>query len=196
VSIWPDIGLEPVTLKLASRKGGSLETVILQFWLADKLGRLWLGLHKGLRPRLGELPGDCALLARGAQFPAARLHRAERFAVSVWWRASMAAVLLVGPVIGIAAAVRPGRIGTDVAVGLIFVLGFLVTIAVAQTGLLSFRAGQTRWYLVKAGPGAAEEPLPRDSLGLPSRWDFWVMLIIAVAVFGILLYAGTRSAQH
>jgi hypothetical protein len=41
---------------------------------------------------------------------------------------------------------------------------------------------------VRAVPG-----LPAGSLGRSRRWDFWVMLVLAVAAFGILLYAGTRS---
>ncbi|HEY2550355.1 MAG TPA: hypothetical protein VGI64_07235 [Streptosporangiaceae bacterium] len=60
-------------------------------------------------------------------------------------------------------------------------------------GLLSFRSGQVRLYRLKAGPQAHDEPLPPDSLGRPSLWDFWVMLIIAVATCAISAYAGTRS---
>jgi hypothetical protein len=178
-----------------SQKAGTLVALMLQFWFADKLGQLWLSLHKGLRHRLGEMPGECALVARGVQLPARRLQLAESFAAGVWWRASMALILLAFPVLGIAAALHPGRFGRQVAAGLILLLGCMAMIALLQLGVLSFRAGQTSWHLAQAGPGAEDEPLPRGSMGLPSRADFWVVLIIAVAVFGILLYAGTRSAH-
>lgn len=166
----------------------------VEYWLAAKFGLVWLRLHSGLRPELGVLPGECALLASGQMLPAARLYRAQGFAARVWWRAGMATVLLIFPVIGAAAALRAGRVGTDVAVSLIFGLGCLAGVAMLLVGLLSFRSGQIRLYLLKAGPQAGDKPLPADSLGLPRRWDFWVMLVLAVVAFGILLYAGTRSS--
>jgi len=107
----------------------------------------------------------------------------------------MAAALLLFPVIGIGALARPGPLGTEVGVVVIFTLGCLGGIAVLQMLVLSYRASQVQWYLDGADPGAVEEPLPRGSLGLPSRWDFWMMLVIGIAVFAILLYAGTRSSH-
>lgn len=168
--------------------------VMLEYWLAGKLGQLWLSLHKCLQPTLGELPGECALLARGQQLTAGRLYRAQAFAARVWWRAGTAAVLLLFPVIGLSAALHPGRVGTDAGVTIIAILGCLAGVAMLQMGLLSFRSGVIRWYMLKAGPQAGDEPLPAGSFGLPTRWDFWVMLGIAAAAFGILLYAGTRAA--
>ena len=61
-----------------------------------------------------------------------------------------------------------------------------------EMGLLSFRCGQTRLYLGQSTREVTEEPLPAGSFGLPSKWDFWVMLFIAIAVFAILAYAGLR----
>jgi len=168
---------------------------MVEYWLAGKLGQVWLSVHKNLRSALGELPGECALVACGQRLPAGRLYRAQGFAARVWWRAGMAVCLLVFPVIGAMAAFSPGRIGTDVAVSLISGLGCLAGVAMLQMTLLSFRSGQIRLYLLKAGPQAANEPLPAGSLGLPKRWDFWAMLVIGVVGFGILLYAGTRTAH-
>lgn len=169
--------------------------VMVEYWLACKLGRRWLSLHKGLRSALGELPGECALVACGQRLPAGRLYLAQGFAARVWWRAGMAVFLLVFPVLGAMAALSPGRIGMDVGVSLIFGLGCMAGVAMLQMGLLSFRSGQIRLYLLKAGPEGANEPLPAGSLGLPTRWDFWVMLVIGVVGLGILLYAGTRTAH-
>lgn len=174
---------------------GARRLVQPEYWLAGMLGQVWLRWHKGLRPALGEMPGECALVACGQQLPADRLRRVQAFAARVWWRAGMVAVLLLFPVIGISAAIRPGRAGTDVGVGLIFGFGCLAGMAIAQMGLLSFRSGQIGLYLQKADPQAAKEPLPAGSLGLPRRWDFWVMLFVAAAAFGILLYAGTRTTH-
>jgi len=166
-----------------------------EYWLASKIGQLWLSLHKSLRSSLGELRAECALVAGGQELAAGRLHRVQSFAARVWWRTAMVAALLIFPVIGVAAAVRPGRAGRDLTVDLIFGLGCLAGVATLQMGLLSFRSSQISLYLLRTGAPAEKEPLPADSLGLSTRWDFWVMLLIGAAVFGILLFAGTRSAH-
>jgi hypothetical protein len=169
--------------------------VLLEYWLAGKFGRIWLILHKNLQRTLGDLPGECALVARGQQLTAERLRRAQGFAARAWWRAGMIMILLIFPVIGIGALLRPGRFGTDIGAGLIFTLGCLAGISIAQMWLLSFRSGLTRKYLAQSGTGAADEPLPLGSGGLPTQWDFWVMLLVTVVVFGILLFAGTRTGH-
>jgi hypothetical protein len=190
VGTWP--------WSIASRveiRRGSLVAVMAEYWLADQFGRLWLNLHKSLRPSLGELPNECSCVARGQRLSAGRLYRVQSFAARVWWRAGMAAVLLTLPVIGLTAAVRPGRVGMDVAVSLVGGLGCLGGVAILQMGLLSFRSGQIELYLRKGDATAWDEPMPSGSLGLSTRWDFWVTLLIGMAVFGVLLFAGTRSAH-
>ena len=166
--------------------------VNLEYWLAGKFGLVWLRLHASLRLGLGELPAECALLAGGQALPAGRLCRAQGFAARVWWRAGLVAALLIFPVI---AALGADRAATEVAVSLIFGLGCLSGVAMLQMALLSFRSSQVRLYLRTAGPRAGDLLLPAGSLGLPRRRDFWAMLLIAVAVFGILLYAGTRKGH-
>ncbi len=163
---------------------------MVDYWLAGVFGKLWLRLHKGLRPSFSEMPGECDLVARGGVLPAARLYRAQGFAARAWWRVCMAAIVLVFPVIGLGAAAHSYRAATDAAVGLISCLGCLAAVAALQMGLISFRSGQVRMYLRRAGPQAGAEPLPTGSLGLPARSDFWVMLVIALSAFGILAYAG------
>jgi hypothetical protein len=174
---------------------GHLVPMLVQYWIAARFGLVWLRLRKGLQPSLGALPGECALVAIGQELPAGRLCRVQGFAARVWWRVGMVAVLLVLPVIGLTAAVRPGPIGTDVAVGLIFVLGGIAGAAMLQMGVLSLRSGSIRMYLLRADSQAEMKPLPPGSFGRPTRWDFWVMLVVALAVFGVLLYAGTHAAH-
>ena len=65
---------------------------MVDYWLAGRFGRAWLGLHEGLRPALGEMPGECALVARGQPLAAGRLFRAQDFAVRVWWRFGMVSI--------------------------------------------------------------------------------------------------------
>jgi hypothetical protein len=169
--------------------------VMAEYWLAGKFGRIWLGLHQSLRPLLGEFPAECARVAGGQSLPAGRLYRAQGFAARVWWRAGMVMVMLIFPVIGVTAALRPGRAGREVAASLIFGVGCLAGVAVLQMGMLSFRSGQVKTYLAKSGSTAWQVPMPSGSLGLSTRWDFWLVLLIGVTVFGVLLFAGIRSAS-
>lgn len=165
----------------------------MEYWLANRLGRVWLRLHKGLQPGLGAAPGECVMVARREPLAAERLWRAQDFAVRVWWRFGMVIFLLIFPLIAVGAATRPGRSGRDVLAALAAGLVCVAAVAMAQAGLLRYRSDRTRLYLLKAGPAAASQPLPPGAGGLPRRLDFWVMLVLALAVFAVLLYAGTRS---
>jgi hypothetical protein len=163
--------------------------LMVDYWLADRLGRVWLGLHKGLRGALGEMPGECALVASGEQLSARRLYQVQGFATRVWWRAGMAVFLLVSPIAVALTASIPGAAGTDIGVSVALAGGCLAGVGMLEMGLLSFRCGQTRLYLAHSAREVGEEPLPAGHLGLPSRLDFWVMLFIALATFAILVYA-------
>lgn len=170
--------------------------MLVEYWLAGCLGRAWLWLHRSLEPEFGLLPSECTQVARGSTLPAEQLWRTQDFAVRVWWRFGVAVFLLVFPVIGLGAVLNPGPVGRDVGGGLIFGLGCVTCAAMAQAGLIRYRSDRTRLYLIKSGPQGAAQPLPASAPGLPRPFDFWVMLVLALVVFGILLYAGTRSLHQ
>jgi hypothetical protein len=163
---------------------------MFDYWLAGRLGQVWLSLHRALRPTLGEMTGECALVARGQRPSAARLHQVQSFAARVWWRAGMITFVLVVPIAVGEVALFPGRAGTDIGVGLVLGATCGAAVAMLQMGMLSFRSGQTRQDMRRLGKCATDEPLPAGSLGLPTRSDFWVVLAIALTAFGILAYAG------
>jgi hypothetical protein len=166
--------------------------LMIDYWLAGRFGNVWLGLHKGLRSRIGTMPGECALVASGEQLSAQRLYEVQDFAMRVWWRAGMVALLLTAPIaLGLTASI-PGAAGTDIGTSVMAVGACLATAAILEMGLLSVRCGQSRLYLGKSAREASEEPLPAGSLGLPSKLDFWAMLFIAVAMFAIMAYAATH----
>jgi hypothetical protein len=162
---------------------------MVDYWLAGYFGRAWLWLRKGLRPRLNDLTGLSQMVARGEPLPASQLWQAQDFAVRVWWRFGMASVLSMVVVGIIAKAVAHGLV-LDVAVGVVATLACLMAVAGAQVFMLRYRSDRTRLYIRKAGGPAGEEPLPPGSPGLPRRSDFWLMLISAVTLFGILAIAG------
>ena len=51
--------------------------VIVEYWLAGYVGRVWLQLHKGLRSKFGDLPALCGLVAHGNSLAAGELWRAR-----------------------------------------------------------------------------------------------------------------------
>lgn len=159
--------------------------MIVEYWLASYLGRAWLWLHKGLRPKLGELPALCVLVAHGNSLAAGQLWRAQDFAVRVWWRFGMVSVLAMLVIGVIAKAAAHGPV-LDVAVGVAVTLLCFMAVAGAQVFMIRYRSDRTRLYMSKADAGAGEQPLPLGSPGLPRRSDFWLMLISAVAILGIL----------
>jgi len=167
-----------------------------EFWLADWFGRAWLRLHPSLRPRLADLPEECARVARGEQLSADRLWRAQDFAVRVWWRAAMTAMVLGFGVAAAVLVVSRGRIGTDLSVASVLVGAGLAGTAIAQAAWIRYRSSQNRRSWLAAGLAAREKPLPGSSEGRPRWFDFWLMLLIGSATFLILLYAGTRSGHH
>lgn len=170
--------------------------MLVEYWLAGHFGRAWLWLHRSLEPEFGVLPSQCTQVARGNTLPAEQLWRAQDFAVRVWWRFGMAVFLLIFPVIGLGAVLNPGPAGRDAGGGLIFGFGCVTGAALAQAGLIRYRSDRTRLSVIKSGPQGAGQPLPAGAPGLPRHADFWVMLVIACAVFAILLYAGTRSPHQ
>lgn len=165
----------------------------MDYWLAGRMGRVWLWARPSLRAPLGDMPAACDALASGETVVAARTWRIQEFAVRVWARFAIVVILPAFAVIGAAAATQPGQIGRDVVAAIVGVLGVLMIIGLAQMGLLRYRADRTRRYLRQANPQAASEPLPNGIAGHPSRYDFWVMLAIALAACAIVWFASSRS---
>jgi hypothetical protein len=170
--------------------------MMVEFWLADWFGRAWLRLHGSLRPKIGDLPDECALVARGERLPASRLWRAQDFAVRAWARFAIAMIVPLFPV-GFAVGIFSGLPAAEIVVtGLFFAILCAAAAAMGQAAMIRYRSDQNRRYWIRAGQAARDEPLPEGSRGLPAARDFWIMLTLTTAVFLVLLYAGTRSAHH
>jgi hypothetical protein len=137
------------------------------------------------------MPRECAQVARGHTLAAGRLWQAQDFAVRVWWRFGMALAVLAS-VTGVVISTLPSRAARDWGSIVPAVLICGAAASMGQMGMIRYRSARTRLYLVNADPRNADEPLPPGSPGLPGRYDFWLMLIAAVALFAIIFYAGTR----
>ncbi len=168
--------------------------MLVEYFLAGYFGRAWLAVSRRVRRRLAALPGWCGQVARGQDQPASQLGQVQEFAVRAWWRFGLVAAVLLLPVIGAGAAIRPGRIGTDVGVCIMVVLVAAMGVAGAEMAVIRFRAFRTSTYLLRY-PAKGGQPLPPGSAGLPRQSDFWLTFAVALAVVLVLLYAGTRSAH-
>jgi hypothetical protein len=170
-------------------------TVLVDYWLAGHLGRLWLRLRKGMRSERGDLPGLCASVARGAMLPARTLSRVEDFAATIWlWTSVIPMVFfLVGAVA--AKALSGGAIPFAIAAGFGSALLLLFGIAGAQIATAQYRGIRVRLYLSRADRSAGALPLPPGSPGLPRRSDFWIALALAVIVGAVILISGFRAAN-
>ena len=165
--------------------------MLVEFYLAAHLGRVWLRLHPALKQRLGDGPNVCMTAAVDREINPASLWRAQEFAVRVWWRAAMASLVVFFPVeVAIVAPLPPSsRIG-----GLLIGILTLLWAAVAMTAMVQmmisrYRADQTALYIAKGGT----KPLDGYENGYPTPYDFFVGTGIAVIVAGLLGYAGLHS---
>lgn len=167
---------------------------MIEYWVASCFGHWWLRVRASrgdLGSRKGTVIGWVGAASRGAPLTAGELRQAQNYASGVWWGLGVLSAVLLLPVIGITAAIRPGPAGNNIAVGVMIGLGGVMAVALAQAGLINFRSGRTRDYLRRGSP---EEPLPPGSAGLPRRSDFWLIAALALVVFAILLTVGLSSS--
>ena len=167
--------------------------MLVEYWLADRFGRVWLRWHGSLRPVLGDLPGECARVARGEPLPAGRLWRAQDFAVRVWWRFGMVVCLLLFPCGFALGVLRHVHVVATVMISVFYGLGCVTGVAVGEAAMIRYRSNQNKLAWPAAGSSAQDEPLPRWSDGSPRKADFWAIVLLMGALFLILLYAGTRG---
>jgi hypothetical protein len=168
--------------------------VLVDYWLAAHLGRVWLRLRKSMRRERGDLPLLCASVARGATLSARTLYRVVDFAATIWLWASATPMIcfLVGAVA--VKALSGGAIPFGIVAGFGSALLLLFGIAAAQIATALYRGGRVRLYLSKADQSAGALPLPPGSPGLPQRSDFWTALTLAVIIGGVIIIAGLRAA--
>jgi len=169
--------------------------MMVEYWVAGKLGQVWLHVHGSLRPEIGDLPGECARVARGEQLPAGRLWLAQDFAVRVWWRFGMAMCLLCFPfgfALGLFSSVH---IVATALTAVFAVLVCCILISAAQGAMLRYRSDQNKLAWTVTGPSAEQEPLPQWSDGLPRKTDFWVIMVVVGMIGLILFYVGTSSLR-
>ncbi len=162
-------------------------TVYLDYWLAYRLRFLaFRARWTKPQPANGDWPADCEQVAHGAQVSPRDRLRAQIFAIRIWYRCALAncALFLVNGFLGLA---FPKGHQRDIVVDIAFTWIFTTTISLFQAAALSWRLGWTRRYVFRANRGwDTPEYLLRR--GRPRQRDFWLMLVIGVAVVAGLLW--------
>jgi hypothetical protein len=165
--------------------------MLVEFYLAAQLGRIWLRLHPSLKQRIGDGPDLCLMAAKDREINPMMLWRAQEFAVRVWWRAAMASfVVFVPPAVAISLILGPDRRVEGLLIAILTVLSVTAAMtAMVQMMISGYRADQTARYIAKGGT----KPLDGYENGYPTQDDFAVGTGLAVIVAGVLGYAGLHS---
>jgi hypothetical protein len=144
--------------------------MLVEFYLAAGLGRVWLRVHPALRQHLGDGPDACLMAAVNREIPPAMLWRAQEFAVRVWWRTAMALMLVFFAFALMIAAVlgRGSRIGGWLLASVTIVFVAVMAAAMVQMMISRYRADQTGRYIARGGT----KPLDGHENGYPTRYDF------------------------
>jgi hypothetical protein len=159
--------------------------MLVEYWLAAQFSRAWPLRWPARRADDEKIPEWAMMVARGEPLPLAQLTRVQGFLVWAWWGAALASVIAFFPVIAVSVLIPRGRVGTDLAGGIILVLVALMAICVFEAGLLQYRANRSFTYLLRH-PREATVPLPVGLPGSPRRSDFWVAAGAALVLFGTL----------
>lgn len=166
--------------------------MIVEYWLADYIGRAW----PWLRARRNGSDGhaDCRLIAHGGSLPAGRLWAVQLFAASAWTVAAMACAVLFA-VTGVAGVALPRGILRDVAGYVLLAFVMLAIIAIGQIAMISYRGRQTQSYVRRGGSRAAAA-MSEPRRGQPRAKDFWITLLVAILWGGGILLGMFINSGH
>lgn len=160
--------------------------MLLEYEVAGVIGKILTVLDAGDRSRI-ELSGWARMVARGEMISARDLLRVQEFAVRTWtWSATVAAVLIF-PLLGIAALVKPGKTGRGDVADVMLVLIFLAVVGVMQGFVLRFRSTKVKSFIIQNILNADSLFLPSGSQGISRWYDFWVSLAFPAFMFCVLL---------
>ncbi len=166
---------------------GGTTAVLLDYWLAYRLRFLALRARwTRAQPATGDWPADCEQVAHGIQVSPRDRLRAQIFATRIWYRCLLACagLFLLNEFLAVPLPNHSRPRDLVVEIGLVWL--FCLAIAGAQLAQTSWRLGWTRRHVLRADRGL-DTPAYLLRWGRPRRRDFWLMLVIAVAVVtGIL----------
>jgi hypothetical protein len=155
--------------------------MLIDFWIAGYAGSAYLRLRSSKRKVWGRSPAACKVLAHGGSLPGGELRKTQIFAAVTWIRLAIASAVLAAISLFIGSPLPNGWERTT----LLYLLLFFDTIAVlgrAQTAMINYRKNRTHRYLLRSGPSSLTKALDPGSPCLPRARDFWIVLIVVLAV--------------
>jgi hypothetical protein len=159
----------------------------LDYWLAYRLRFLALRARWTKAQRAtGDWPDACLRVAEGMDMSPRDRLRAQIFATRIWYRCTLAScgLLLVNAFLGLA---FPKGHQRDIVVDIALTWIFTAAIAGFQVAATSWRLRWTRSHVLRADRGL-DTPDYLLRRGRPRRRDFWLMLVMAVAIVAGLLW--------
>jgi hypothetical protein len=125
--------------------------------------------------------------------PAGKLLAVQVFAAQMW--ALAMAVSGVGfAVVALGGAALPNGIWRDAAGYLILLFAAASIIAMTERSMISYRATQTRRYVLRGGHRAASA-ISEPPRGQPRTSDFWIIFAITLAGLILIFYGLSRQAR-
>ena len=164
----------------------------LEYWFADHFSRALLVLRRNGRPAWHDRSAACQMAARGTGLPAGKLLAVQEFAVRMW-----AIAMAVGgagfAVAALVGAALPGGGARIAASYLVLAFAVVGIIAMAEMSMISYRANQTRRYVLRGGQRAASA-LSEPPRGQPRSSDFWIIFAITLAGCLLIFYGLSHQA--
>ena len=155
--------------------------MLIDFWIAEYAGSAYLRIRSGKRKVWGRSPAACKVLAHGGSLPGGELRKTQIFAALTWIRLAItSAVLLV--ITAFIASPLPNGWDRTALIYLTLIFGEITIVGIAQMAMINYRKNRTHRYLLRSGPGSLAEVLNPGSPCLPRARDFWIALIIILAV--------------
>jgi hypothetical protein len=160
--------------------------MLIDFWVAEYAGRVYLRLRPSQRRVWGDSSAACSVLAHGGELPGGELRKTQIFAAIIWFLLSVSSILL-GGVVGFSGALLPNGWLWNAVGDLMAVLLAIGVVAIAQMAMINYRRTRSHRYLLRGGRASLGQPLPPGAGGLPRRRDFWVVLVVMLVLCYVLL---------
>ncbi len=155
--------------------------MLIDFWIAEYAGSAYLRIRSGKRKVWGRSPAACKILAHGGSLPGGELRKTQIFAALTWIRLAItSAVLLTG--VALIAAPLPNGWERTTLIYVTVIFSEITIVGIAQMAMINYRKNRTHRYLLRSGRGSLTELLDPGSPGLPRARDFWIVLIIVLAI--------------
>lgn len=162
--------------------------ILIDYWLAWKVGRNWCKFHGNSEDREALLA--CQNVSRGGRITRWQMVSVQSFVISIWFTAALTVYSVSMVMYFVAAFLRdPGGLVAlaDAIAVVALCLSGLAFFALMQILLVVWRMTGARKYLPPRAPISSAEDLA-SGRAVPWVGDFWVLLMIAAIGVGATYY--------